>query len=315
MSHRKRVNQNVSTAFTLIELLVVIAIIAILAAMLLPALSNAKESSLRTSCGNNLKQIGIGLFVYAGDNQDYLPLSGWVSGGNPWETYEACRFSGNNESAATGGISQGPYAFGSLFFTKTIPNPQVFYCPSVITGIYSYQNYTSGTNAWPTSPPPAGSGPPGNDGNPYIRCGYNYYPQNAETITSHVQSFGEQTLPVQTFESVTFISPIPGDPAESAITVMNPLKTTQIQINKSLCLDVINGANSQYTGLSHKKGNNPYGVNVLFGDGHLNFASIAQNIVSSGSTYAAFDPALWASGTVVQNDPIEFEMIVNAFHP
>lgn len=123
--------------FTLIELLVVVAIIAILIAMLLPTLAQAREQARRAACSANLRSLAQITRVYAGQNNDYVPIGRasdyrWV---NYW-------FVDNTDRPGT-----EFYMFGALFNEGLIPDGRVAYCPSQKNRTkYGYNN---SDNPWP----------------------------------------------------------------------------------------------------------------------------------------------------------------------
>ena len=116
-----------SKGFTLIELLVVIAIIGILAGILLPVLSRARESARKTQCMSNVKQIGMGLIMYANENSEAFPSDSAYSAGSP----------------AMRGLN--------LLFDTYVSDKRVFNCPSDTTVTNANQDTSMGTAASSTT--------------------------------------------------------------------------------------------------------------------------------------------------------------------
>ena len=244
-------NQQYSkTGFTLIELLVVIAIIAILAGMLLPALSNAKERGKKALCTSNLRQLVLGTMMYADDNEDRLPTPQFdpelIPGSDPWRGYVL--FEGGAKGAPAD--QSNPLNLGVLFTGNYTPVSKIFYCPSLrhandIHIPLEQRFYESPTVSWPMNSNTE-------QASARVRTSYMYYPQTDVLVSGLQGRFGWTKV---------------------------ARKSTQLSVNRSLITDLI----YTYGTLSHTSGNNPYGLNVAWGDGHVSFSNTA----------AAFDPKLW----------------------
>ncbi len=242
--------------FTLVELLVVISIIALLISILLPSLVRARHDALRIVCSSNLRTLGQGCRVYAGNFRGTMPTGApqtqWAKGNWAFGGLDGWHTPGNF------GVNYfTPWGLGLLYSTKTITNGTVFYCPE-------------GTYFTPTAHPEICIGNLGKPNGPpnyeYVFLGYCYYYGLSEGSNNGDGTFNPMTRS-------TVINPTTLQPELSFASVPNGFAQSPISgDNTILASDItVSSGETWYYFSNHFNGgdHDVTGGNVLYNDGHV----------------------------------------------
>jgi prepilin-type N-terminal cleavage/methylation domain-containing protein len=258
--YHNRFSPNARRGFTLIELLVVIAIIALLAAILFPVFGRARENARKSSCANNLKQIGTGLAQYMSDYDGYMMGS---------------------EAIALGtAVTSWPTQVNAY-----IKNGQVFICPSGERGVFAPnptlinpsvggRSRYCGVTTTDGSTGSVGQIPGLSYGRNLIQSGnwttggftggnkYGFTISSATTTPVHESDVEDPAGTIHIFDSITGTTSTTSDPCTQGNSIRS--------INAENRTDHFN--NSEASKVAHRHFE---GFNAVYGDGHVKWIQFA----------------------------------------
>jgi len=284
----KRLNK--AKGFTLVELLVVIGIIALLISILLPSLNRARETANRVKCGSNLRQIGQALLLYSNENKNLFPRTYFDGAAAPVPSVKNIGSAASDPFLGAAGttnvgVNNVPACLFLLLRTQEI-SAEVFICPSSNA---EKDTFGGGTNT----------------------------ALNRSNFTGNAGGFVTPNL------SYSYANPYPSSGALAAgykmnnsmgpefalMSDINPGKTITAQAGVTDPTNLKIGSSSQQMKAGNSANHDQDGQEVLFADGHVEFASqafvgIDKDEIFTVSDGVAPNPPTNYTSSVIRGAPV-----------